>query len=164
MVIPEILVETVLRYSHESPAAGHAGRTKAVHFLRERFYFPKMWQRTVEHVAKCKLCPLYKGGSTKPAPALAYKTPEGPFMRVSIDLVTGFKTSLKGNNVLLVMIDNFTRACELVPLPNKSAEVVAKAIHDHLICRYQSPLESSSDNGSEFINCIIKKNVRILEY
>ena len=78
-------------------------------------------------------------------------------MRVSIDLVTGFKTSLKGNNVLLVMIDNFTRACELVPLPSKSAEVVAKAIHDNLICRYQSPLELSSDNGSEFINSVIKE-------
>ena len=110
LVIPESLVQTVLRYSHESPAAGHGGRTKALNFLRERFYFPKMWQRTVEHVAKCELCPLYKGGSTKPAPALAYETPDGPFMRVSIDLVTGFRKSLKGNNDILVMIDNFTRA------------------------------------------------------
>lgn len=113
-----------------------------------------------------------KGSSHDPAPALLYDIPDFPFQKVSCDTLSGFIATTRGNRYILVFIDNFSRFCEPVPIPDKSAHTVARAFYNNIICRYQSPQQLSIDNGKEFCNNMLSelcnlmnvKEVNILPY
>ncbi|ROT65768.1 hypothetical protein C7M84_016256 [Penaeus vannamei] len=151
VVIPESLEPRVLQLVHESREAAHCGVYKAIQMARQRFFFPLLITKVKKHVKSCKVCPYFKGSTNQPAPALRYDVPDFPFEKVSCDTLSGFVTTRSGNKHILVFVDNFTRYCELVPVPNKSAKVVAKAFHD-FIQRYTTPTYFSCDNGTEFQN------------
>ena len=48
------------------------------------------------------------------------------------------------------MMDYFTNAAEFAPIPDKSADTVARAVHDYWIMRYVLPEWVNTDNGTEF--------------
>ena len=150
-MIPETLEPRVLRMVHESKEAAHCGKLKAINMARERYFFPRLIQKVTKHVQSCRLCPYYKGSTHEPAPALLYDVPNFPFEKVSCDTLSIPIPSRNGNRYILTFIDNFSRFCELVPVPNKSAKVVANAFHD-FIHRHSAPMFFSTDNGKEFQN------------
>lgn len=51
---------------------------------------------------------------------------------------------------VLLIIDYFTKAAELVAIPTKASEHVARMVWDHWFCRYGVPTYLTSDNGTEF--------------
>ena len=51
---------------------------------------------------------------------------------------------------IVIIIDYFTKAAELVAVPSKSAETIARALYDHWFCRYGVPTYITTDNGTEF--------------
>jgi len=161
VVIPESLEPRVLQLVHESREAAHCGVYKAIQMARQRFFFPLLITKVKKHVKSCKVCPYFKGSTNQPAPALRYDVPDFPFEKVSCDTLSGFVTTRSGNKHILVFVDNFTRYCELVPVPNKSAKVVAKAFHD-FIQRYTTPTYFSCDNGTEFQNEVMDNLCKIM--
>ena len=48
------------------------------------------------------------------------------------------------------MVDYFTKAAEFAPIPDKSADTVARADHDYWFMRYGMPEWMTTDNGTEF--------------
>ena len=48
------------------------------------------------------------------------------------------------------MIDRFSRWVKAIPIPDKSAPIVARVFYDNWISRYGSPKILSSNQGSEF--------------
>ena len=81
-------------------------------------------------------------------------TASRPFEKVAIDLVgpCGARPTLEGNTYILTMLDTFTRWAIAIPIPSKSAEVVAHAIMQGLITKHGCPAKIFSDLGTEFIN------------
>ncbi|XP_037789308.1 uncharacterized protein LOC119584712 [Penaeus monodon] len=126
----------------------------------------------MEHVCRCQLCWLYKGSVSVPSPSLTYDIPNRPFQCVSVDVLSGFSVSTTGNTYLLVLIDNFSRFCGLVPVPDKSATTVARAFLENVISRHNTPNEIVLDNGSEFNNSLLHslcsmlriKKINVLSY
>ena len=169
LVIPEEFIETLLKFGHEGN--GHVGLHKTIRFLREKYFFPKLVQRVTRYVRACKTCPLFKGHTSSPAPILTYDIPHKPWHRVFCDTLT-FPSSSHGNKYLVVFVDQFSRFCELVIVPDKSANAVAKAFFDAIICRHGTPSYLVHDNGTEFSNAILKelctrlnvKQVNVLPY
>ena len=51
---------------------------------------------------------------------------------------------------VLLIIDYFTKAAELLAIPTKAAEHIARTVYDHWFCRYGIPTYVTSDNGTEF--------------
>ena len=51
---------------------------------------------------------------------------------------------------ILTMIDSFSGWAEAVPLPDQTAESVARAFFQHWIARYGVPEQVHSDQGSQF--------------
>ena len=154
LVVPEEFLPMVCQYGHEGN--GHAGLHKTARFLREKFFFPKLYMRVAQHVGECATCPLHKGSTNAPAPVLTYDVPERPWLKVSCDTLQ-FIPSLQGNKYLVVFIDNFSRYTELVVVKQKSAEAVAKAFYESIICRHGTPCHLMHDNGTEFVNEILKQ-------
>ena len=68
-----------------------------------------------------------------------------------MDLIGPFPPTPRGSKFVLTMTDYFSKYVEAIPLPNKSAESVAKGIHK-VYCRHGAPISIITDQGSEFTN------------
>ncbi|ROT77725.1 hypothetical protein C7M84_003587 [Penaeus vannamei] len=146
----------------------HGRRARAIEVLAEYdvtiVYLPGRQNVVADALSRAPLpspAELQACSTNQPAPALRYDVPDFPFEKVSCDTLSGFVTTRSGNKHILVFVDNFTRYCELVPVPNKSAKVVAKAFHD-FIQRYTTPTYFSCDNGTEFQNEVMDNLCKIM--
>ena len=83
--------------------------------------------------------------------------PDRPFDKITMDLVTDFTESSKGNKHILTIIDLLTGWLEAIPIPNKSADTITKAFIRHYLPRHMCSWFILSDNGTEFKNLIFNK-------
>lgn len=118
-------------------------------------YWPGMRQDCVLHVGGCLECLRYNVGKA------GYHTrqsihAEFPFEHIAIDTLTGFKTTERGNNVILVITDICTRFKIIVPQQSKSAADTAASLWK-VLCTFPVPKIIQSDNGTEFCNATIKE-------
>ena len=125
------------------------------------YYWPCMQVAIKDYVAKCQVCNVHKGVTAVPLPVLRYPTPTYPWERVSMDILGGFSMSVRGYRYLLVIVDAFTRYCELVPLRDKSAKSVANAFKERILDRHNAPSVLVTDNGTEFQNEILQELCRV---
>ncbi len=109
------------------------------------------------HIDSCLQCQVRKKSIAKPTPLQPLPTVDQPNQRIHIDLFGPLKTSAHGNKMVLVMTDAFTKYAEAIAIPNKEAETVAMEIFIHWICRFGSPIQIHSDNGTEFVNKLSKE-------
>ena len=153
ILLPEELVPRVLRWAHEG--YGHLGLMKMVKLIRSKYFFPKLLTRVRKHIQACKQCPLTKGKVSTQPPG-TYDPPQHIFETVFCDVLT-LPISDKGNQYILVFVDHFSRYCEIVIIPDKSADSIATAFLNRWIARWGCPVNLVSDNGTEFINNIMTK-------
>ena len=78
-------------------------------------------------------------------------------LRVAMDLLYMSVTTTRGNRYVLVMVDCFTRWTEAFPLPDKTAQSVADAFFNQVVCRFGMPSVIHSDQGREFENKIMQE-------
>ena len=74
-----------------------------------------------------------------------------------MDLLDMSVTTSRGNRYVLVMVDCFTRWTEAYPLPDKTAQSVADAFFNQVVCRFGMPSVIHSDQGREFENRIMQE-------
>lgn len=108
----------------------------------------------LEIIKKCKPCQQF-GIVRKGFHPLSPISAELPGDHWAIDLVGPFTTSTKGNHYLLVCIDIFSRFCLLRAIPDKRAITVA-LILIQIFSDFGFPRIIQSDNGTEFVNSLIK--------
>ena len=155
IVIPRAMVQNILELVHNTPQLAHPGKERCIKQARLKYFWPKMAKDIALHVDQCSVCNAHKGSSLPHQPVLQYPKPSQPWERVSMDILGGLTTTEKSNRYLLVIIDTFTRYCELVPVPNKSAVVVALAFKCRILDRYGCPKYLVTDNGGEFNNALL---------
>jgi Integrase zinc binding domain/Integrase core domain len=137
---------------HTAQLGGHLGFKKTYKKCRERFYWPGMYTDVREWVGSCVACnrrkpsPYGKVGQLHPLEATE------PFYMVGMDLMGTLPESHSGNKYIMVVTDYLTRWPEAVAIPNKEAATVARAFHDHVICRHGAPASLLTDQGGEFKN------------
>ena len=77
--------------------------------------------------------------------------------RVAMDLLDMSVTTTRGNRYVLVMVDCFSRWTEACPLPDKTAQSVADAFFNQVVCSFGMPIVIHSDQGREFENRIMQE-------
>lgn len=70
---------------------------------------------------------------------------------VGVDLVDAKKVTASGQRYILTQTDYFSKYVEGMPLPDKSATSVAKALFK-TFCRHGAPVHIITDQGREFVN------------
>ncbi len=156
VVSPASLVDCTLYLIRDSPEAGHPGKERCLNQSRLSYYWPRMRLDIHEHIHVCQPCADHNPVPLRKAPILSYLVPSAPWGAVAIDISKLPRTE-DGKEYLLVIMDNLSRFCILVPLPDKSAKTVARAIVDELICKFTSPKSFLSDNGGEFSNTVLEE-------
>jgi len=84
------------------------------------------------------------------------QVPEEPWATVCADFVGPLPRSKRGNQMLLVLIDRFSKWTELVPLRSATAESLKKAFKERIIARYGVPKIVITDNEVQFFSKIFK--------
>ena len=150
--LPQTLISQVLEDAHGSQLGGHDGVFKTKERILQCYYWPGMDADITKHIQACHKCQVRKT-NTHPKEALLVTPAQctEPNQRVHADLFGPLKASGGGKKYILCITDAFTKYVELVALPNKEAVTVATAFFNRWICRYGSPLQLTTDQGSEFM-------------
>ena len=162
LVPPSSIRQQMMNTAHTGMTGGHLGTRRTMGQLQLRAFWPG-WQRDVKrYCGQCGECATYHRGVLKRQGHLQSFPVGEPLERLAIDLTGPHPTSSSGHVYILTAVDLFTKWAEAVPLRNKEAVTVARALVDVVISRLGIPLQILSDNGKEFDNSIMKELCRLL--
>ncbi|UYV66976.1 hypothetical protein LAZ67_4003508, partial [Cordylochernes scorpioides] len=129
---------------------GHFATDRTVNKIKELYWFPSMKRYVRRHVAMCLECLFNKVPGGKQQGFLhPIKSGKRPFSIVHMDHVGPFVRSTKGNQELLVIVDNLTRFVRLSPVRNTSTQNVLKVMKS-FVNDFGLPDKIISDRGSCF--------------
>ena len=154
VVLPSNLQERIMQACHLE--VGHQGCAKTGENFRRKAYFPG-WKKKLEEICReCSICQRFQQGQNGKHGSMQLLEVKEPMERVSCDLTGPHPRSNKGNVYLLTMLDGFSRFLIAVPIPNKFASTVAKAIHRNLFAKFGLCRVIQSDRGKEFQSGILQ--------
>jgi hypothetical protein len=82
--------------------------------------------------------------------------------RLNIDTMGPFQPDDNNNIYIITIIDCFTRWIELYPVPDTCAANAARILMEH-VGRFGEPNQILSDNGSQFVNDLIKEFMKLID-
>uniref|UniRef100_A0A3B3BMY4 Gypsy retrotransposon integrase-like protein 1 n=1 Tax=Oryzias melastigma TaxID=30732 RepID=A0A3B3BMY4_ORYME len=149
--VPPSHRQQVLHLVHDTPAAGHPGITATQTLTANLFWWPTLQADVAQHVTQCSTCQRTKTPRRRPAGLLQpLPIPNRPWSHIAVDFVTDLPQS-QGNTVILTVVDRFSKACRLIPLPKlPSAMETAEHLLHHVFRFYGLPEDIVSDRGPQF--------------
>ena len=170
MIIPNVEIiedekrrRDIIEQAHCLPTGGHFGIEKTLKTLRLQYYWPSMTSDITNLVRTCELCQRKKH-STQPRSHLQITdTASTTFERIFIDLVGPLPESHTGNRYVLTIQDDLSKFLWCYPIPDKSANVVARTLVERLFLPYHFPKFLIHDCGTEFMNKVQKTVCDLLQ-
>ena len=162
--VPERLRTMIMENHHGSTLGGHWRETKTFEAISLKYFWPSMAQDIESHIKMCKICHQQNDryNAKNKVPLQPWGPPTARNQRIHFDLVGKLKSSSTKFKYILSITDAFSRWVELVPIENKEAITVAKALWDNWICRFGFYKQSVSDGGGEFDNEILKELTKLM--
>lgn len=158
VVVPKHLRITILNELHDVPSSGHLGLLRTYTKVKERFYWPGMYQTVKKYVSSCDPCQRRKKPHTRPSGLLQpLHPPLSPFQRLGVDFLGPFPLSRTDNRWIAVAIDHTTRYAITRALPTSTAVDLANFILEDVILKYGAPRELLSDRGRSFLSRVVSE-------
>ena len=133
----------ILKSAHED--LGHRGEHGVMQTLKQRFYWPNMWNDVRHHVRSCHQCQIR---SVKKAETpLHVSTPSTIFLKIYLDIMYMPKGRFR---YLVAARDDLSGAAEGRALRSAKAKHLATFIWEEIFCRYGAVGQIVTDNGPEF--------------
>ena len=133
----------------------HLGVETTYNKVKERYYWPKMYDDIKIYIESCDNC--QRRGKTKRREELLPLRVGGPFDKIGIDIKGPLPVTTKGNRYIVVAMDYFTKWPEARAIPDAKANTVAKFLFEKIISRHGVPKEILSDRGTSFNNALINE-------
>jgi transposase InsO family protein len=162
-VVPKHQRPQMLDLAHNNVTAGHLGIDKTKARLREVCFWTSQSSDVRTHVISCHACASNKHLRRKFRAPLSTLSMGAPMERVHLDILGPLPTSRKGDSYVLLMVDQFTKWVEAVPLPDQTAESIARAAVDCFFTRLGCPVEICTDQGSNFMSELFRSLCARLE-
>ena len=151
LVIPRTLQENVLKAVHNAPTGGHFGEKRSFHSLLNLPVFWFNFKKDMQsHCRACDDCLRCKPELRKTRSPMSSCIVGEPLQRMAIDIVGPLHTSKNGNCYIAVIMDYFTKWVALLPLPNHTAETIAKSLVENVFTKIGLPKYLHSDQGRDF--------------
>ena len=162
IVVPLALREVFLKQLHGGSEFGHFGTSKTMHMVQQYAYWPG-WKNDVEkHVRRCTVCCRSRHGPRNKQGPLQSVMSDGPMRKLHVDLTGPHVRSKNGFVYLLTAICQFTKYLVAVPLRDKTALSVAKALVKHVYLVYGSVELQVTDQGREFCNQVLENVYKLM--
>ena len=144
-VIPPSLRKLIVTEIHN---LAHFGTDKVYALLKDRYYWPSMYNYIKVFSKGCETCQKTKSDTSPPkAPLVQMYIPQAPMEFVSIDIAYLPKDT-NGYQYILLIGDVFSKFINAVPLKDQTAQVIVDALIKNWIHIHGNPLYLLSDQGS----------------
>jgi hypothetical protein len=163
------LIRQILEDFHDSPTAGHFGRTKTTTAIKRAFYWKGMDTDIEDYVRSCRACQQNKPSRQKTAGELApIPIPSRPWAGISTDMITDLpisrskadfssakerdtQTSYPAYDAILVFIYRFTKAAKFIPCRKDMTTIqFAYMFLKHIFANHGMPESIISDRAAIF--------------
>ena len=110
-----------------------------------------MKREIAQYISSCDVCRV-KAEHQRPAGTLQpLAIPEWKWDKISMDFITGFPRTKRGNNAIFVVIDRLSKVAHFLPVRESiTASQVADLYISQIVSLHGVPLEINSDRGSLF--------------
>lgn len=157
--------ERVLQKFHnDAMMGGHCGRNRLYAKLRSKYYWRGMSKDIAKTVKTCPQCQLNKTHIHTKEKMQVTATPQRAFDCVIIDTIGPISKSILGNQYAVTIICDLTKHLTIVPIANKEAKTVAKAIFENFILIFGVMRNIRTDLGTEYKNQIFTELSKLLKF
>jgi len=163
LVVPTAMVPEVLHSFHDIPMAGHMGQQKTLEKCRNSCVWYGMIDDIHTFVKSCPPCNQNKKANVKAKGPLGEYHAGVTMERVHMDILGPMNLTQKGNKYILVIVDQFTKWVEVYPLPDQTAERVARKLVEEFVSRLGCPLQIHTDQGSNFQSELFDEVCKLLQ-
>ena len=151
----------IIAQFHNS-GTGHGGIHRTIRKLRENGHD---WSSMTKHVRRfIRLCPCCQKMDQMKKVIQSYPfttSTYGLWDTVSVDYIESVRPDEFGHNMIIVIVDNFSRFVHLTPAKSTRAEGAADALL-HFSGAYATPSRFYTDSGASFKNSIVQGLTNIL--
>lgn len=161
IVNPEEMLK-IIEENHMTPIGGHTGIKRTICKIKQRFVWKNMSKMVKKFINKCELCKKNKIVKHTKEKLVLTETPGSSFEIISVDTVGPLKISNECRYILTLQCE-LTKYIEAIPMKNKEAITVARAIVEKFILKFGIFKVLKSDMGTEFLNEIMKNICDLLK-
>ena len=115
------------------------------------------------YVKTCHKCQISKTTTHVKSPLTITPTPVQAFDTVFVDTIGPFPRSIDGNEYAITLLCDLTKYLVTIPIHDKQAKTIAKAIFEHHILIYGPMKTFISDMGTEYKNAILTELCDLLK-
>lgn len=151
------------KFHNDELFGGHCGKKKLYAKLRPHYYWRNMAKDISNFTNNCHTCKLSKPNPKTKEELTLTQTPCNPFDIVQIDTIGPLPKSDLGNQYAVTIIDEMSKWLVIIPIENKSAKEVAKAIFEKFILVFGPMREIKTDLGTEYRNSVIFELCQLLK-
>lgn len=123
------------KYYDEPFPGGHTGITRTLIKIKRFYYWPGMRQAITKYVKHCDKCQRAKVTTHTKEPMIVTQTPITAFDTVLIDTIGPLPRSVLGNEYAITIICDLTKYLVTIPVADKSAGKVARAIFESFVLK-----------------------------
>jgi hypothetical protein len=138
---------------HYSRVAGHFGVENTVAMLHKHFYWPKLRQEVNKYIRSCTAYAIAKPTTKKQSLYTPLPTPDRPWESISMDYISGFPSTKRGNDCIFVVVDRFSKIAILAAWKKRiTTKATAKLFFEWFWVHFGLPQTIVSDRDSRFLN------------
>ena len=149
LLVPSAMKKELLERYHD--LNHHPGADNTLATLNRYFIWYHMREDVVEHVRTCRECQTDKPNlNPRKPPMKVTDTPNGPFVKMSCDLIGPLPITDNNNKYVFTLMDHFSKRLHARSIANKTANSTLAALKN-IICNLpRRPNQLVTDNGLEF--------------
>ncbi|MEX1347567.1 MAG: RNase H-like domain-containing protein, partial [Desulfobacterales bacterium] len=163
LMLPQKMREMAMKLHHELPTSGHQGFDRTRARIEERFFWFGMNKDIRQYIIGCETCNRNKKQNRNYKGEMIQYHAGIPMERVHLDILGPLPKTPRGNEYILVCVDQFSKWVECVAIPNQTAETTARAAVDNIFCRLGVPAQIFTDQGRNFESKLFQQLCKILE-
>ena len=153
----------ILKLHHDTPSAGHYGRTKTIELITRNYTWPQLREFVKDYISSCDLCNRCKPSRHKQYGLLkSLPVPDVPWKSISMDFIVSLPES-NNYTAILVIVDRLTKMSHFIPTTNNvDAPQTAQLFFDHIYRYHGLPSDIISDRGSIFTSTFWNELMKLL--